>query len=144
MSQDPDDASSSFPSLPCNELVYRLAIRSRDVDQDRPKLWLTAFIRRPPKDEQDRGDEDGLSVNPSHSCNLEDAKGGFGGVIKRVYGIGTLHTGWVRDLGLEIIQDEDIHALIQGLPYEREDPAEANRLAGALAELSRLVWPERD
>jgi len=100
-------------------------------------------MRRPPTNEQARGDEDGLSVNPVHTCSLEDAKSGFNGtVLAKVHGVATLHVGRVRDIGLNVIQDDEQHGLITRLPYATDDLVEANRLASALADQSRLVWPD--
>lgn len=92
-----------------------------------------AFIRRPKKD------VDGLSVNLASACTIDDVCGN----LDPCHGVISLHTGRIRDIGLNVEQDTPRHANITGVPYQ--EGAEANiaaaeRLALLLAEQSRIQW----
>lgn len=136
MTVEPDASSPAYQELSCNVLVYRLAGKKRWVDYENGRLTIAAFLRRQPVSDTDRGDEDGLSVNPTHTCTLDEAKTMLG----TVHGVATLHVGRIRDIGLDVIQDEPQHALLKGAPYEGDEPAFLNKIAGALSDQSRLVW----
>ena len=75
------------------------------------------------------------------SCELAEVKSGFNGTLT-VHGGATLHVGHIRNLELAVERDGEKHATIKGLPYQDKDPALVNKLAGALSDQSRLVWPE--
>jgi hypothetical protein len=64
-------------------------------------------------------------------------------MLKRCYGVVSLHVGRVRDLGLDVVVDEAPHANITGLPRQTDDVLRAERLASQLAKQARLVPPEQ-
>jgi hypothetical protein len=75
----------------------------------------------------------GLSV--SHSCSIAECRN----TLKKSYGVVSLHTGRVRLLGLDVLQDEAMHANVTGLPYKEDNPAEAERFATLLAKQARFA-----
>ena len=78
----------------------------------------------------------GLSVGLADKCPLEEFRCGF----TSCYGVTTLHAGRIRDIKLDVEQDEPTHANITGLPYKEDNETEAERLAGLLAKQARLIW----
>jgi hypothetical protein len=112
--------------LPCDCIVYRAILRRNWVDKDTKRLSSAAFIRRPV-------DVDGLSVNIAGTCTPEQCMAQF----RSCFGLATLHVGRVRDLGLDVVPDSPDHACITGVPYQHEDPAEAERIARLLAMQAR-------
>jgi hypothetical protein len=124
--------------LPCNEIVLRAVLKAGWLDES-GKLRPDAYIRDP------RRDGDGLSVSIGSQTNIEDWLGGF----KKSWGADSLHSGRILDLGLYVGQTaDDVHegagpAVIAGLPSQDEDPARAESLASALAEMSRRLDRER-
>lgn len=127
MSVGPED--TSLTPIPCDAILYRLLTKSLWIDPDGGVL-PAAFYRRP--------DEEGMSVFIAAICPLEEAKT----LLNTVKGIATLHTGHIRDLGLEVIPDPiDVrHAEIIGVPLRDDDGGLATYYADLLAEQSRLVW----
>lgn len=118
-------------TLACETIVYRAMTRKKWVDPMTKRILPAAFVRRPPPQ-----DEDGLSVDieSPQSCVSE---------LNSSFGVGSLHVGRVRDLGLEIEVDAPPHAVITGVPRETEDQAKAEWLASQLAKLARLIPPEQ-
>lgn len=101
------------------------------IDPKSKRILPGAFILRPaPKD------DDGLSVDISSPQSCVS-------VLNKSYGVGSLHVGRIRSLGLDVIVDEDPHALIKGLPRDTEDRAKAEWLASQLAKQTRFIDPEK-
>ena len=121
--------ADQYPALPCSEIVYRGMRSRRWLDPTRENVLPAAFFRRP-------NETDGLSVNPSSECDIKYVRE----LLNPCHGVVSLHVGRVRDLGLEVEQDESKHACIKGLPYQDEDPLQAERLAGQLAKQARIQW----
>lgn len=88
-----------------------------------------AFLRKPK-------DEVGISVGIAAQCPISEFVDGF----STCYGVFTLHVGRIRNLGLDILPDPLRHANIIGLPFQNENQAEAERLAGKLAKQARPLW----
>jgi len=111
--------------LACNQIVFR-ALRPSWVDRQTMDVLPIAFVRR--------HIESGLSVNvaSAESCSK---------TLRRC-GVGSLHVGRIRDLGLDVVVDSHPHAEIAGVPTDIENPAEANRLAFSLARRTRFVPPD--
>jgi hypothetical protein len=90
----------------------------------------SAFKLRPaPKDEA------GLSVDVKSARSCHES-------LNKCHGVASLHTGRVRDLGLNVIVDAFPHGNITGLPREAQDRTEAERFASLLAKQARIVPPE--
>jgi hypothetical protein len=83
-----------------------------------------------------RANEIGLSVNLASECSPEQCAENF----RQCYGVASLEVGSVREIGLNVEQDKVNHANIMGLPYKKDDLAQAERLAGLLAKKSQIVW----
>jgi hypothetical protein len=130
---DPNDPA--FPPLPCNAIVYRAVLRKNWIDKHANQVTSAAFFRRIPSDEVE-GDPNGLSAGIAANCSVDEFREGF----RACYGILSLHVGRMRDIGLDVHQDEPQHANITGLPYREEDELHAERLAGLLAQQARFVW----
>ncbi len=115
--------------IPCDAILYRLLTKSLWIDPD-GGVAPAAFYRRP--------DEEGMSVFIAAVCPLDEAKT----ILNKVGGIVTLHTGRVRDLGLQVVSDPvDVrHAEIIGALLRDDDEGLATYYADLLAEQSRLVW----
>lgn len=130
---NPDEAANNYPILSCSEIIYR-AMRSKSwLRLDTREVLPAAFIRRPrPKD------ADGVSVSPASICSIEETRN----KLNKCYGVVSLHVGRVRDIGLDVQQNGPDHASIVDIPYQEDDPLEAERLAGLLARQSRIQWPE--
>jgi hypothetical protein len=119
---------SNVSTLPCSAIVYR-AIRASWVDKD-SRLLTSAFVLRPKKSGRDL---DGLSV-------VTSSVDGCASALANCYGVVSLHVGSLRNLGLDIVPDDDTHAYITGLPFPDEDKLKAERLAGLLVKQSRFRW----
>jgi hypothetical protein len=120
---------SVYQKLPCNTIVYR-AMRNRSwINRGEGVVSPAAFVRR-------SSDTDGLSVNLATVCTIEDVRK----KLTTCHGVISLHTGRIRDITLDIQQDSYDHANIVGVPYQHENPVEAERLAGLLAKQSRIQW----
>lgn len=111
------------------------------LDADTRAILPDAYLRR-------KGvDTDGLSVGIRGVCTLEE----FRSSLNKVHGVVSLHVGRVRDLSLDVLPDDPrlaeeqgfdydpCHANIVHLPYVEDDPKEAERLAGLLAQQSRWI-----
>lgn len=112
--------------LDCSTIIFRAITRSRDVVSG--VILAGAFIRRPQ-------DVDGLSIDV---LSPQSCVAGF----NRHFGVGSLHVGRVRGVeraDLDVKVDEHPHGIIEGLPFQDENPAEAERLASLLAEMSRHI-----
>jgi biotin operon repressor len=97
------------------------------MDRTKGEVRPAAYIRR-------IIDTDGLSVEPASTVSVEEV----GSRLNKCYGAVSLHVGHVRDLGLDIQQDGPTHANIVGVPYQEQDAAESERIAGLLARQSRI------
>src|SRR5438270_19860 len=116
--------SDSYPRLDDNTVVYRALTRSRDINKLTGDPAPDGFIRR------EKGDEDGLSVSITRSVEVE-----FKALV-------SLTVGQIRELGLDVIQDEPTHAYIVDLPLRSESTQSAARaeyLGGELAARCTLV-----
>jgi hypothetical protein len=128
MTENSEIIITEFAPLPCNEIVYRALMNKKWLNEDTGKIRPGAFFLRKHRAET------GLSVNISAVCSPEDCAKRF-----RCKAIASLHVGSVRDLGLDVVQDGFNHANITGLPYQEDNLAEAERLAGLLAKQSRVI-----
>lgn len=120
--------------LLCPIIALRAVLKKKWLD-DNGRITSTAFLRDPKH-------PDGLSINVAELTDTNQWLSNF----TRSFGADSLHTGWVRDLGLEIGQTEEdlaevppVHALITGLPLTDEDPKRAEDLATELVKRSRAV-----
>lgn len=118
-------------TLPCSAIVYRAMLRKKWIDPISGTVLPAAFMRRPPPQ-----DEDGLSVDIVSPASCASP-------FKQCYGVGSLHVGKVRDLGLDVQVDAAPHANITELPRKEEDAARAEWLASQLAKQARLIPPEQ-
>ena len=115
------------PTLDCGHIVFRALLKKGWIDHVTKSVMPGAFFRRPaPRD------PDGLSVDTDspQSCVAN---------LSTIFGVASLHVGRVRDLGLEVVPDEETHANVVGLPYADDDRARAEFLASRLAREARLV-----
>jgi len=119
-------------TLPCSTLLHRGARKSTWLNPDEDQFLPVAFELRPY--------ENDLSVDRVALRSQEEAKTG----LDPCHGLATLHTGRIRDLGLDVIPDaladNPAHAKIIGLPSQEEDLAQAQFFATQLARQSRVVW----
>lgn len=64
--------------------------------------------------------------------------------LKKVWGLGSLHVGKLRDIGFDVIPDPipgyPNHALIVGMPTDEEDRKGALDSSESIADDSRVVW----
>jgi hypothetical protein len=129
------DTVGEFNPIPCTEIVYRALRSKKCVDEDTGEVSPEAYYLRIDKD---GNREEGLSVCIGTKCNPEDC----GGNLKRRFGVVSLHVGYVRSLGLDVVSDPppEYHALIVNVPYREDDPVRAERIAGLLAKHSRFQW----
>jgi hypothetical protein len=102
-------------------------LRKQWINEDTGKVKADAYFLR--------ANEQGLSVNLASEYSPERCAGFF----RQCYGVASLEVGGVRKIGLDVEQDSVNHANITGLPYKEDNLAEAERLAGLLANLSQLV-----
>ena len=140
----PEPVTEKVVTIPCSTLVYRVLLRNKWVDPDHNSILPDAYIPR-----ANGQDDDGLSVVLAQTRTPEELTKGAEEVassFNRTYGVVTLHAGWVRNIDerLDIIPDyldnQPHHALLTGIPHQDQNPAEAERLAGQLAKISRLIW----
>jgi len=128
----PEANDGSGDRLPCSVLLYRGARSSTWLNPDEDQFLPVAFLRRP--------SENDLSVDIVALRSQEEAKTG----LDPCHGLATLHTGRIRDLGLDVIPDaladNPAHAKIVGLPAQAADLAQAQFFATQLARQSRVVW----
>jgi hypothetical protein len=117
----------NYEPLPREAIVYRSMLRKQWINEDTGKVKADAYFLR--------ANEQGLSVNLASECSPEQCAGFF----RQCYGVASLEVGGVRKIGLDVEQDSVNHANITGLPYKEDNLAEAERLAGLLANLSQLV-----
>ncbi len=110
--------------LACEKIVFR-ALRKSWVNPGTGFVAATAFmLRESPKD------DDGLSVG---TISAEQSVT----VLSTHAGCASLHVGKIRDIGLDVVPDEESHANITGIP--RNDVARAEFLAGQLAKMARHI-----
>lgn len=121
---------NGFAVVPCEEILYRAVTRRGWLDPDTNRVKADAFFRR--------ADEESLSVFIASVCTPQECAATF----NRCFGVYSLHTGKVRTLNLDVVQDEPQHAGIIGLPDPQERPLEAERLAGLLAKQARRITDE--
>ena len=128
MTEYGEELESKFAPLPSDAVVYRAISKKRWVNTDTGEILPDAFFLR-----KDKG-ETGISVNIATVCSPEDCAARF-----KCKFVASLQIGTVRDLGLDIVQDNYNHANITGLPYGEDDLAEAVRLASLLAKQSTTI-----
>jgi hypothetical protein len=129
MSSETFSPTAPLPPLECGTLVYR-AIRRKWVDDETGELGTIAFLRMPK-------DTTGLSVSPATTCTVEDCAA----TLERCYAVVSLHVGKIRTLGLDVIPDFIHHANINtSIPFQNEDPFEAENYATKLLSVSRFAW----
>lgn len=128
--------------LDCTEIVYRIVVR-RDWLED-GRLKTEAFLVMRPADHQR-----GLSVQRASHCSVAECKT----KVRSGFGVDSLHTGHIGELGLEVWHhepDEEDHGGIIGLPpyYDKDnlplsEVARAENLAGRLAAQARPQLREK-
>ncbi len=119
---------SQFELLPKDAVVYRALLRKQWISEDTGRVKADAYFLR--------ATEPGLSVNLASVCSPEQCARLF----RKCYGVASLEVGRVREIGLDVEQDSANHANIIGLPYQEDNLAKAERLAGLLAKCSHVVW----
>jgi hypothetical protein len=132
MTDSTRDLESDYLPLPCDTIVYRALSKKKWINEDTGEVLADAFVRR--KDRQ----EIGISVNIATAITPAECASKF----NRCNAVASLHVSCVRDLGLDIIQNKPTHANIVGLPYREDDAPTAERLAGMLAQQSRIIRVE--
>jgi len=130
-------------AIPCSTILYRAVLRNTWFD-DQTGIKADAFFRRPPttlKGKHYPGDDDGLSVFLADQITPENCAATF----SKCFGIVSLHTGHLQDLGLLVIEDQEDRrkALIINLPFENPGTAEAEKLAGDVAKIARIVTKQK-
>lgn len=115
--------------LVCEKIVFRAMSRKQWIDPISGRVLSVAFILRPPPK-----DDDGLSVDIASPKSCASA-------LSKCHGVASIHVGKVRDLGLDVVVDDEPHANIKGIP--RDDVAKAEYLAGQLAKQARIVPEEQ-
>jgi hypothetical protein len=123
--------------LDCTEIVYRIVVKRGWLEED-GALKAEAFLVMRPDDHQR-----GLSVQRASHCSVTQCKTKMRGG----YGVDSLHTGHIGELGLEVWHyepDEEDRGGIIGLPpyYDKDnltlsEVARAENLAGKLATQAR-------
>jgi hypothetical protein len=116
--------------LSCDKTVYRAMLRKKWVDPVSGTVLPGAFIRRDPPQ-----DDDGLSVDVVSPASCASP-------FNKCFGVGSLHVGKVRELGLDVVVDEIPHANITGVPRPTDDAARAEWFASQLARQARFIPPE--
>ncbi len=128
----PEASEELGDTLPCSVLLYRGARSSNWLNPDEDQFLPIAFKLR--------HSENDLSVDIMSLCSEEETMAG----LNKCHGLATLHTGRIRDLGLDVVPDALInnpaHAKIIGLPSQDEDIAKTEFFATELARQSRVVW----
>lgn len=141
-------------NLPCSTILYRAITNPEHINEDRAEsgidFTLDAFVMSP----QDKA----LSTQCSDAWDAPEDYASYFDSIKRkhpvhCYGIASLHTGKVRDLGLKVILDPPNpskpgrHVSIDGIPLLKEQLTDLDKkkmaedFATALAHQARLKWP---
>ena len=116
--------------LLCNEIVYRALLRKQWINEDTFRVKADAYFLR------QKEENTGLSVNIARTCSLQQCIKKF----NKCFGVASLQVGHIRDIGLDVVPDSLTHANIIGLTYREVDRDGAERSAGLLAKLSRIVW----
>ena len=124
--------------------VYRAMLRRGWIDPDRDTILPDAYIPR-----TNGKDDNGLSVTVVDSDTeqgiQEEAKA-VADSFNKTYGVALLNVGKVREIDsrLDVVRDPlknvPAHALITGVPRPDHNKAEAERLAGQLARVSRKIF----
>ena len=125
-----NEKNAEFEPLPCNAIIYRALLRKQWIESETERIKPNAYFLRKNKNEV------GISVNIASVYSPEQCAARF----INCYGVVSLHTGRIRDLGLDVLQDSIYHAQIVGLPYQEDEFDRAVRLARLLANQSRIVW----
>jgi hypothetical protein len=128
-----ESMTGEYPPLECSCIVYRALLRREHVDPDSGNALAAAFMRRR------QVDVEGLSVSLAEQRTAEEVAASF----NRCRAVVSLHVGRVRNLSLDVIQDEPDHANITGVPYPDDDPDTAEYFAGELARQSRTAYLRR-
>ena len=129
--------------LDCTEIVYRIVVKRGWLGDD-GALKAEAFLLTRPADH-----ERGLSVHRACRCSAVECKT----KVRGGYGVDSLHTGHIGELGLEVWHyepDDEDHGGIIGLPpyYDKDnlplsEVARAENLAGKLAAQARPQLREK-
>lgn len=128
--------------LKSDTVVLRTLLKRRHYDSDTNNVLPDAYIPRPGKD------YDGLSVDIATSTTEAELCAEAREITKRfnrTFGVVQLTVGETRSLDprLDVIADplENLpnHALLTGVPHQEQNPADAERLAGLLARISKIV-----
>jgi len=121
-----------------NKSLLLLAVDNvRWINQDTGIIQARAYLLRDKV--RDNGREKELSVNIAELCSVEKCTEQF----DETFGVGTLHVGKIRDIGLDVVADHGHHASIKRLPHRLDNLAEAERLAGLLARQSRIFLEKK-
>lgn len=126
-----DLTDHQIPQVECSTIVYRALLKNGWFDPETEEIVDEAYLPR-------NNEDDGLSVIVSDHVPQEDEHDLHN--LNKCYGIDSLHVGTLRDLGLMVIQDEEHHALIVGVPHQQDDPYAANIIAKRLVACSRRCW----
>lgn len=121
-------SSVKYSELPCGTIVFRALIHEHFVSTAVGNVLPAAFFRR-----ELPQDKNGLSLGVDTTAD-DYLKKRF---RKPTYGVGTLHVGRVRDIGLNVVQDGPDHASLTGVPRKSENRELAERTASLLARQAR-------
>lgn len=128
-------------SVACNTILYRAILRKAWFDPDsRSAVKPEAFFRRRPSEKDGQWyprDEDGLSLFRAEKISAEECMKEFG----TCFGIVSLHSGRLKDLGLNIVLDDQDSrkVLVDNLPFENPGDADQEKLVGDVAVSARIV-----
>lgn len=113
--------NQDFPLLPDELTIYRAILRKSWIDPDTQEVDSGAFMLR-------LGIDEGLST----AFDAIAARKPF----NKSFGVIEIQVKDIRDLGLDVIQDEPDHISIIGIPFDKQS---INDYAGKLADKAKVV-----
>jgi hypothetical protein len=124
------------PPLPCDRIVYRVALEDTWFSPDRQEVDAAAFFRRL------KWDENGISIGETEYAYRDYLR-------NDVYGVISVHVGHVRDVAdpelvdpLDVIIDDPPHGNIAHVPFKKKSGPQrrlAERIASRLAKTAARV-----
>jgi len=138
-----DNLPEVIVRLDCSCIVNRVMLRARQIDPDTGDFLPDMFMLR--------SKEEGLSVDIASMRDVETTVSSF----KKVHGVGSLHIGRIREIRLTPPKQNQLkldvehrpkpsnsaHSEIIGVPRPEHNEADAEYIAGKLAEMCRKIWP---
>ena len=125
-------------------IVYRVTTNKAEINTDTDKFLPSAFV---PKEKDQAG---GLSVIVSDDCPTLEQAAEWASRKGKVRGVASLSVTAIHELGrrLTVLQDEEHHAGILGIPYVAEEAQDSklfqkmNDCAYDLAKISHICCRE--